>query len=271
MYERYLDLSMAGASTIQSNDVRSILRWLIAPFDNYEAQCRSVKVWEITLWGPIPQHNQKGAFRTIHGSISLIFHLLVPEIQAYRQKRPSQELLSLIVSNYLERLKDRSLSLSSFKTEGQHFVLWAVRIASIIRRMSGLRDEAFRLLETIIDLVKPDLDLENAETCFYYNEILIELAHCCAEDGHQDEARDLLQNKIKFPSNLRGSILVYFYRLILRKSKEKALRFVRRLQNGRGGTRFRRERHVRLQEGSSQPEASEWGPFLTDCIEWDEI
>ena len=278
MYEKYLDLSMAGASTTQFSDVRSILRSLIAPFDNYEAQCRSVEVRNIQC---IREYCQAWAFPiTIWRHIP--YRPSVPRTRSYRivrrarQIRHPQEFLRFIVSEHLDGLKNRCISLSSVDAAAQRFVLWAVSLTSTIRTVSGLRDEAISLMETILPLVEQDFDLNDAETCFYYNEILIELAHCCAEDGHQDEAKDLLENEIKFPSSLRcgghfGETTVGLYRRLLRRKREDALQFVRELQNGRGGTSLRQEHHARLQEGSSQPEVSEWGPFLTDRIEWDKI
>lgn len=48
-------------------------------------------------------------------------------------------------------------------------------------------------------------------------------------------------------------------------------RLIGELENGRGGTRSRQEHRALVQEGSSQSEALEWGPFLTAGIEWDQI
>ena len=270
---------MAGASTTQFSDVRSILRSLIAPFDNYEAQCRSVEVRNIQY---IRECCQAWALTIEIWRLTLYARPSVPRTRSYRMVRRArqilhpQELLRFIVSEHLDGLKNRCISLSSVDATAQRFVLWAVSLTSTIRTVSGLRDEAISLMETILPLVEQDFDLNDAETWFYYNEILIELALCCAEDGHQDEAKDLLENKIKFPSSLRcgsrfGETTFRLYRRLLRKKREDALQFVRDLQNGLGGRSLRQEHHARLQEGSSQPEASEWGPFLTDRIEWDKI
>ena len=272
---------MAGASTIQSNDVRSILRSLIVPFDNYEAQCRSVEVRDIKSCQLVRDRYQEWTPTTLWKLI-LYAQPANRGMQAYRmdcrarQIRHPQELLRFIVSNHLDGLKNRCTSLSPVDAEGQHFVLWAVSITSAIRKVSGLRDEAISLMETIIPLVEQDLDLKDAEMWWYYTRLLMELAYCYAENGHHDQARDLLENKVKFPSNLHCSsypdeTTVGLRRRILRGSREDALNLIGELENDRGGTRFKRERHARLQEGSSQPEASEWGPFLTDCMEWDKI
>lgn len=281
MYEKYLNLSMAGASTIQSNDVRSILRSLIVPFDNYEAQCRSIEVRGRKSCQPVRKHYQEWGSPITLLRLILYSRPSIRRVRAYRtdckarQFRHPQELLRFIISNHLDGLENRCVSLSSVDAEGQQFVLWAVIKASTFHRVSGLRDEAVSLMETIIPLVEQDLDLKDSEMWWYYTILLIELAYCYAEGGHYIQARDILENKVKFPSKLRGSShleeIVSLRRRLLRKSREDALQWFGELENGRGGTCFKRKSHARLQEGSSQPEASEWGPFLTDCVEWDKI
>lgn len=270
IYEKYIDLSMAGASAVQSHDVRSILRWLTIPFDNYEAQCRFGKDRERKSYGFVTQWDSVLLCRAFSlRDFRLRYAMLARRISGWVVEVYRSQKLGTIGLNYLGTLDNGNHSLPASNPTGQVVVLWAVRIATTMYRENGQRDKAISLLETVIHLFGPDVDLENAEIWFYYNEIVIELAHCCAEDGHQDEARDLLENKIEFPSSLRGSshfeeTTVRFFRRILRRSKEDALQFVRELENGRGGIRSRQEHHARLQEGSSQPEASEWGPFLTD-------
>ena len=146
-------------------------------------------------------------------------------------------------------------------------------------RASGRHGEAIALLETIIHIVEQDLDLRNAIIWQFYNEMLVDLALCYAEEGHRDEARYVLNKQLKVPPNFEETIANMhrnrFFReffvtlkLCWGKSREKALRVVGGLENGRADTQ---EHHTRLQEGSCQQGISEWGPFLTDCIEWDKI
>lgn len=230
---------------MQSNDVRSILRWLAVPFADYEAQC---VILLLRKYGDI-----------------------LEMIELYHLAR-----LRSIGCKSIGMLDNGDHSLPVSDPMGQAVVLWAVRTAGTMYREIQQRDKAISLLETVIHLFGRDLHLENAETWYFYNRLLIELAHCCAEDGHHDEARDLLDNKIKFPSSLHCSrrfkeVDVGLFRCTLQHYRQDALQIVGELENGRGGTPSRQEHHTRLQEGSSQPEVLEWGPFLTDCMEWDKI
>ena len=269
---------MAGASTIQFNDVRSILRSLVITFHSYEAQ----RQFEIGSYG-IVSEDLPESYSLISPLTPLSLDLYLRHAKSARvihsgtfDTHHSQRVLGNVIYKNLSYLENCNYNLQAPHLREHVLVLWAVRIACTMYRETGRRDKAISLLETVLHLVEPDVDLERVEIWYYYNKMLIELAHCCAEDGHQDEARDLLENKIKFPSNLRctshfAKTIVRLFRCMLRKSREDALQVVGELENDRSGTCFRQEHHARLQEGSSEPEAVEWGPFLTDCMEWDKI
>ena len=287
MYEEYLDLSMTGASTIQPNDVRSLLRSFVVPFNDYEAQCRFRNDLDKMQFESVDRHWRKcvldylviGACLGLAMSFSKFFNRSDRFFETYH----SQRLLGFIVSKYLDRLDDRSYSLPSLDPPEQLLVLSAVRIAGTMYRVSGRRGEAISLLETVIHLVEQDLDLKNAIIWFLYNEMLLELAHCCAEEGHRDEAIHVLTKPLIVVPNVEetianmrrsrhfGVVYLTFLKRGLRNYREDALQFVGRLKDGRADTHSTQEHHARLQEGSCQPEISDWGPFLTDCIEWDEI
>ena len=266
---------MTGASTIQPNDMRSILLSFVFPFHDYEAHCWLKNIRNKMQYEILDRYWRKRGF-LLNPLMYLIFAMRALEIpdrvfETHHLKR----LLGFIISMYLERLDHRNYSLPSLDPSGQLFVLCAVTIAGTMYRVSGRRSEAITLLETIIHIVEQDLDLRNAIIWFFYNEMLIELAHCCAEDGHRDEARHLLNKQLKMRPSSEETIadtrLCLHFRDIydiilerrLRKGREKALRLVGQLDNGHTNTR--------LQEGSCLQGTSEWGPFLTDCIEWDKI
>ncbi len=280
---------MTGASTIQPNDVRSLLHSLIVPFHDYEAQCRFRNGLNKMQYESVDRH-----WRTLASGVNFLDYLMVGVRLGLAMSIPknpdrvfetylSQRLLRFIVSKYLDRLDDRSYSLPSLDPPEQLLVLWAVRIAVIIYRVNGRRGEAISLLETIIHLVEQDLDLKNAIIWFLYNAMLLELAHCCAEEGNRDEAIHVLTKPLIVVPNVEetianmrrsrhfGVVGLTFLKRGLRNYREDALQFVGRLKNGRADTHSTHEHHARLQEGSCQPEISDWGPFLTDCIEWDEI
>ena len=186
----------------------------------------------------------------------------------------SQRLLGFIIRKYLDRLDNRNYSLPSLDPSGQLLVLWAVILAGTTYRVSGRPSEAISLLETVMHVVEQELDMKGAIIWICYHRMLIVLAHCCAEDGHHDEARHLLNNKTIMaerhfsPSSGPSSGILLCK---LRRSRRDALRLVRELENGRADTHFTKEHHAQPQVGSCQPGTSEWGPFLTDRIEWDKI
>ena len=284
MYEKYLDLSMAGASTIKPDDVRSILRSFIIQFHDYEAPCRFRNVPDRMSYERLDRPCRKwdmqlrrlNYFVVDSGLMFAMSALKIPHtvFEMYH----SQRLLGSIISKYLDRLDNRSYSLPSLDRSEQRLVLWAVGVAGTMYRANGRRGEAMSLLEIVIHLVEQHLDLQDAVIWFFYNEMLIELAHCCAEDGHWDEARQLLNKLLKQPSNFEEYIAnmrrtrfwfpVTLSKRRLRNRREEALQLVGQLENGHTDTQ---EHHTRFQEGSCLQGTSEWGPFLTDCIEWDKI
>ena len=271
-FQEYLDFSLAGAPTIKSNDVQSILRSLVVPLPNYEDECRSLSDW--------PMETSYGIFTWALQTKSVIYSLVIMGLggipgslttraeaftasDVYRL----QKFLRYVVDKLLDRLGNHTYSLPSLNSSGKFHVLWAARIAGTIYRLSGRRGEAIRLLETM------------THAWVLYREMLIELAYCCAEDGHGREARHLLNNKLDWPFNLIrkktkpafGPFSVETLEKKLQDCKNRALQLVEQLEKGRAGTHFTHEHHAQLQEGSSQPGTSEWGPFLTDCVDWDKI
>ena len=261
---------MASASTMQFSDVRSILRWLAVQFPDYKLQCVLLLLrahGEILKMAEFSQEMIELSQKMIE---------LFQEMIELSQVMIELYLLASIGCKSIGMLDNGDHSLPVSDPIGQAVALWVVRIVGTMYRETQQCDKAISLLETVIHLFGRDLHLENAETWYFYNRLLIELAHCCAEDGHHDEARDLLDNKIKFPSNLRCSrrfkeVGVGLFRCTLQQHRQDALQVVEELENVRGGTRSSQKHHARLQEGSSQPEVSAWDPFLTDCIEWDKI
>ena len=289
MYEKYLNLSMTGASTIQPNDVRSLLGPCVVPFNDYEAQYQFRNGLNEMQYGSVDRHCRKSDMHLIilnyiRSDVGLGLAtraLKIPD--RVIEMHHSQRLLGFIISKYLDRLDNRRYSLLLLHLSGQLLVLWAVRIAGTMYRVSGRRGEAITLLETVIHVVQQELDLKDAIIRFFYNRLLIELAHCCAEDGHRDEPSHLLHTKIIVPSAFNliahmqrcnrpfGLIDVNILKRRLRRSMRDVLKLVGRLENGRADTHVTQEHHERLQGGSCEPGTSEWGPFLTDCIEWDKI
>ena len=278
---------MTGASTIQPNDVRSLLRSFIVPFHEYEAQWRFRNVSDQIHYESLDLCWGKWDIDFISLNYLLVDHGLSLTMRARMtpdrvfEMYYSQRLLGFIIRKYLDRLDNRNYSLPSLDPSGQLLVLWAVRLAGTTYRVSGRRGEAISLLETVIHMVEQELDLKGAIIWFFYNKMLIELAHCCAEDGHRDEARHLLNNKIIVPSRFErmadrrfspfSGPLTGMFLCKLRRSRREALQLVRELKNGRVGTHITQKHHARPQVGSCQPGTSEWGPFLTDRIEWDKI
>ena len=274
---------MAGASTIEPDDVRSLLHSLIVPCHDYESQCWVTNVLDkisLDLHSPEPSSiviPMDWLKDEILLSFADVRDLKVP----YRvfEMYYLQRLIGSIISKCLDRLANRSCSLLLLDPLGHHLVLWAVRLASTIYRASGRRGKAMSLLEIFIHLLEQDLDLQDAINWWNHNEMLIELAHCCAEDGHWDEARRLLNTQFKKApkseetmaymcrSRPSGEVFDILERRLLHSGGE-ALQFIGGLENGCADTQ---EHQTRLQEGSCQQGISEWGPFLTDCIEWDKI
>ena len=266
---------MAGAPTVQSNDVRSILRWLTVQFDDDKAQCQFSKDRESKSYGFATEQESVPSRRNLILLGEMLILTLCVRIwkmnEIYRSRRRGT-----VASKCVGTLENGDHSLPASDPIGQLVVLWAVKIASTMCREHGQRDKAISLLETVRNLFGPNMDLKDATIRLFYNDVLIDLACCCAADGHHNEATDLLENKVEFPSSLRcrgrfQKELFGSLELMLQGSREHALHFVGELENGRGGTRSRQEHHGRLKERSSQPEVLEWGPFLTDCIEWDKI
>ena len=283
-FQKYLDFSLAGAPTIQSNDVQSILRSLVVPLPNYEDECRSLSDW--------PMETSYAIFRwalQTKNFLNLLVIVGLGRVPGFLTTRAEaftasgvyrlQKFLRYVVDKFLDRLGNHTYSLPSLDSSEKFRVLWVARIAGTIYRLSGRRGEAIRLLETIIPLVIQHLDLKETYVWLIYNEMLIELAYCCAEDGHGREARHLLNNKLDWPCNLNrratktvlGRLSVESLREKLQDCKECALQLVGQLEKDRVGTHSMHEHHAQLQEGSSQPETSEWGPFLTDRVDWDKI
>ena len=288
MYEKYLDFSKAGYSTIQFDSVQSILHSLVAPFPNYEDECRSLNDYEIgTRYGIVMQKNLRawesitlflGLFVVAWG---LIRAMSAPNIhdRAFELYQP-QKLLESIISNILHCSKNTNGSLSSLDAEGQLLVLWTVRIAGTIHRLSGRRVEAISLLENIIPLVEQHLDLKDDVFQLFYNGLLRGQARRYAEGGHHDEARRLLNKQLKaapdsetiaskrrcWTSEVSSQVLVVFRPQGNRRGE--VLKFS---DNRRTNIHTTQEHHTGLQEGSCQSTTSEWGPFMSDRIEWDEI
>ena len=201
MYEKYLDLSMAGSSTIQSDDVQSILRSLVIPFPNYEDECRSL-IWamkkscgivtqDFRAWDSVESY---WALSGVDASLECAMRALNIHDRVFKMYQ-LQKLLGTIISKSLHRLKNHSHSLSSLDALEQLVDLYAIRIASTMYRASGRRGEAISLLETVIHSVKQALALKNEviRTCYY--DMLTELAFCCAEEGHCDEWIRVLQKQ----------------------------------------------------------------------------
>ena len=278
---------MAGSSTIQTNDVQSILRSLVIPFSNYEDECRSLydsaikKPYQIVRMC-LREWNSVSNFRALSlVDLGLGRAMRVPNrhdraIEIYHP----QKLFGSIIRKTLASMKNHSYILSSLDVMEQVLVLWMVGTAGTIHSLSGRRGEAISLLETVIQIVEQDLDLEVAIIRSFHNEMVIELAQYYNEEGHRDEARDPFTYKLeigpRFRSEgkymrcngvFRGFCSIFLLRR-LRKISEKALQLIEGLENGRINTQ---EHHTRNQEGSCQPGTREWGPFLTDCMEWDTI
>ena len=269
---------------MRSNDVQSILRSLIVPFHDYETYCwhgnlqintvynfkhRQLRVWTIDLLSL-----DRCLVDCYLGTAMSAPKTHVRALELDRL----QKILGFIIKEYLEHLDDRGCSLQSLNLAGQLLVLWAAGIAGTIYRLSGRRGEATNLLETIIHLAERDLDLDDTLIGLFYNTMLVELAHCCAEDGHRNKARHLLNDHLKVPSDfdtltnmrlLRFSVYPLTRRL--QKSMRDVLQSIEGLEEGPSDTHSTQERHKRLRDGSYQPGASEWGPFLTEGVEWDKI
>ena len=279
---------MAGASTIRSNDVRSILRSLVVPFHDYETQCWHGNIQTNTVYKFKHWHSRVWTIDVLSLDRCLVDCYLATAMSAPRthakvlEMDRLQKTLGFIVREYLDHLDNRSCSLPSLNLAGQLLVLWAAGIAGTIYRLNGRRGEATSLLETIMELVEKDLDLNDTLIGLFYSVMLVELAHCCAEDGDRDKARHLLNNELKVPSTFdtltnmplirsSGMFLVTPLKRRLRRSMRNVLQFIEGLEESPADTHSTQEHHVRLQEGSCQPGISEWGPFLTDCVEWDKI
>ena len=279
---------MAGSPTIQFDNVQSILRSLIAPFPNYEDECRSLNDYEIRKrYGIVMQENLRA-----WESIKLFLGLFVV---AWGLKRAMsapnihdrafelyqlQKLFESTISNILHRSKTNNCSLPSLDAEGQLLVLWAVQIAGTIHRLSGRRVEAISLLENIIPLVEQHLDLKDAVFRIIYDGLLRGQAHCYAEGGHHDEARRLLNKQLKAApesetiGNKRRHWLLEVSSkvvVVLRPQENRRGMVLKFSDNGRTDIHTTQEHHPGFQEGSCQAGTSEWGPFLSDRIEWDEI
>ena len=291
IYEKYLDSSMAGPSTIQSNDVQSILRSLVIPFDNYEAQCPFQNVGDWIPYEIIKPDSRDWCTRIFFSHYTRRDWIVNNVKEAHNthdrvfELYSLQKLLESAISKY-DRLKNHSHSLSSLDRVVQLLVLWAVILAGNIYRLKGRRGEAINLLEIVIQLVEQHLDMTDSIILHFYTAMQIELAQCYAEDGHCDEARYLIVNKLKSPltseviNSTHGSdslgidlicIRGYIRFLGLREIRRAAIRLAEPLDNCRADARPTQEHTTRLQEDSSQPTTSDWGPFLTDCIEWDKI
>ena len=279
---------MAGASALQSNDVRSILRSLVVPAHNYETQC----------WLGNTQFNTVDKFKHWHSRVWFIDLLSSDRCLVYcyfyiafgasktdikvSEMNLLHKTFGFISREYLEHLDNRIYSLPSLNLAGQLFVLWAVGTAGTIYRLSGRRGEAISLLETVIHLVEQDLDLQDTLIGLFYSTMLVELAHCCAEAGHLDKARHLLEYDLTRPSDFDtltdmplirslGMFIVYLLKRRLRRSMRDCLQYIEGLEQGSADIDSTRSRHVRLQEGSSRSKTPEWGPFLTERVDWDKI
>ena len=282
---------MAGSSTIQFNDVQSILRSLVVPFPNYEDECRSLNDCEIgKRYSFVIQENlQPPEITTLFLGLFVVDWGLkramsAPNIhdRAFELYKP-QKLLESIISNILHRSKNQNCSLSSLDAEQQLLVLWTIRIAGTIHRWSGRRVEAISLLEIIIHQVEQHLELKDAVFRIFYNRLLLDLACCYAEGGHHDEAGRLLGKQLKATPNSETiankrrcrtfgvSCHVLVIRITLEYRGGVVLTFVKRLHVDGTDIHAIQEHHTRSQEGSCQPGTSEWGPFLSDCVEWDEL
>ena len=291
MYEEYLDFSKAGYSTIQFDNVQSILRSLVAPFPNYEDKCRSLSDYEIgNRYSIVMQENLRAwesttlflDFFTIAWGFKRVMSAPNIHDRAFELYQ-LQKLLESIIGKILHRSKNQSCSLSSLDAEGQLLVLWAVRTAGIIHRLSGRRVEAISLLENIIPLVEQHLYLKYAVIQIFYNKLLLELARCYAEGGHHDEAGRLLNKQLKAAPNSENmankprhrtfgvSVHVFVIGRALEYRRGEVLQLTKRLHDDCTDIPDIQEHHTQLQEGSCQPGTPEWGPFLSDRIGWDEI
>lgn len=281
IFEQYLDSSLAGASTVQSNDVRSILRSLVVPFHDHESQCWLGDTQISTVYKFKHWHSRVWTIDLLSLDRCLVDCYLATAISAPKADVRVSEMdrlhktLGFIISEYLDHLDNQSCSLPSLDLAGQLLVLWAAGIAGTIYRLSGRRGEATSLLETVIHLVEQDLDLEDNLIGLFYSTMLVELAHCCAEDGHRDKARHLLKHDLRVPSDFdamtdmplirsSGMFIVTPLKRRLRKSMRDLLQFIEGLEEGSANTGSTKKRPVRLQEGSCLPGTPEWGPFLTE-------
>ena len=287
-FEEYLDSSMAGASAMQSNDVRSILRSLVVPSHDYETQCWLGDTQVNTVYKFKHWHSRVWTIDLLSSDRCLVDCYLATAISAPKTDIKVSEMdrlhktLGFIISEYLDHLDNRSCGLPSLNLAGQLLVLWAAGIAGTIYRLSGRRGEATSLLETVIHLVEQDLDLEDTLIGLFYSTMLVELAHCCAEGGHPNKARHLLKYDLKVPSDFdaltdmplirsSGMFIVYPLKRRLRRSMRDCLKFIEGLEQGSADTGSTSKRHVRLQEGPCRSRTPEWGPFLTESVDWDKI
>ena len=280
---------MAGSSTIQSNDVQSILRSLVISFPNYEDECRSL-IWamekscgiviqDLRAWDSLESY---WALLTVDESLECAMSAPNIHDRAFKMYQP-QKLLGSIISKNLHRLKNHGYSLSSLDAVEQLVVFYAVRMASTMYRVSGRRGEAISLLEKVIHSVKQTLGLKNEVIWLCYYDMLTELALCCAEEGHCDEWIHVLRMQ-QLPNSAELSIAnlklspdgrrVYFIHMLhsggraLENNLKSMRELIREIDNTLATTQ---ERHTRLQEGSCQQGTSERDPFLTDCMGWDKV
>lgn len=281
---------MAGSSTIQFDNVQSILRSLVVPFPKYEDECRSLGDWRIgKSYSIMTQHlgaRDRMFFPTVLFLVDLGLGvaMIAPTIRdrAFKRHQP-QKLLGYMISDSLHDLNNHNYSLSSLDIVGQLLVLWAAGTAGTIHRLSGRRGEAISLLETVINIVDEHLDSMDAIIKLFQGKLLIELAHCYLEDGRRDEARHLLITQLQVPPSFEEAIAkkgrspdfgVFqdnFLQSRLRTFMTDVRELARGLDNGRADIGSIKEYHARMQEASCEPGTPEWGPFLTDCIEWDRI
>lgn len=137
---------MAGAPTVQSNDVRSILRWLTVPFNNYEEQC----------WLGKDRENKSYGFVTEQKSVLLCRTFLLRDfnLRCPMMARKTSNLFFVVYSsltcrniifNYLDTLDNgHDHTLPASDPTGQVVVLWAARIAGTIYRESGRSERSTR-------------------------------------------------------------------------------------------------------------------------------